>query len=168
MHIRDEHLHAGETKERMKRFFGKASDAPTPSGQPIVVAPPLTTDATEADDNDNTTLMDIDPPDPVLQPQETLADEFNMLTSSFSRQASNDGEDGDRVPSVISIKIANLFDLKNRGWIPAHERTASRSLNEELQLYELLLYELLDKDAPGEEDMNVEIDPALDSLLHHV
>ena len=160
MHIHDEHLRSGETKERMKRFFGKASNAPTPSGQPIVVAPPLTTDATEADDNDNATLMDIDP---VLQPQETLADEFNMLTSSFSRQASNDGEDGDRVPSVISIKIANLFDLKNRGWIPAHERTASRSLNEELQLYELL-----DKDAPGEEDMNVEIDPALDSLLHHV
>jgi hypothetical protein len=109
MHIHDEHLRTGETKQRMKCFFGKASTTPTPS-QPIVVAPPLTTNETEVDDDDDAMPMDIDL---VLQPQESLADEFNSLTSSFSRQASNDGDDGDRVSSIICIKIANLFDLKN-------------------------------------------------------
>jgi hypothetical protein len=39
----------------------------------------------------------------------------------------------------------------------------SQSLNEELELYELL-----DMDAAGEDDINIEIDPTLDSLLHHV
>ena len=44
-----------------------------------------------------------------------------------------------------------------------NERSASRSLDEELKLYELL-----DEDAPGVDDINIEIDPALNSLLHHV
>jgi len=164
MHIRDEHLRAGETKERMKRFFGKANaaPAPTPSAQPIVVAPPLTTNETEV--GDDATLMDIDP---ALQQQsqdnDNLANEFNLLTSSFSRQASGDADDADGITSIISIKIADLFNFTNRAWIPMHERSASRSLDEELELYELL-----DVDAPGDDDINVEIDPALDSLLHHV
>ena len=39
----------------------------------------------------------------------------------------------------------------------------SWSLNEELELYELL-----DTDAPGYNDVNIEIDPILDSVLHHL
>jgi len=86
-----------------------------------------------------------------------------MRCSSFSRQASGDADDADGITSIISIKIADLFNFTNRAWIPMHERSASRSLDEELELYELL-----DVDAPGDDDINVEIDPALDSLLHHV
>ena len=42
-----------------------------------------------------------------------------------------------------------------------HKRSASRSLDEELELYELL-----DMDAPREEDVDLEIDHTLDSVLH--
>jgi hypothetical protein len=56
-----------------------------------------------------------------------------------------------------------LFDFTKKSWIPLHELTASRSLDEELELYELL-----DLDAPGEEGINVEIDHTLESVLHHV
>jgi hypothetical protein len=59
------------------------------------------------------------------------------------------GMDVLHMPSVISIEIAKLFNFTNKSWIPSHERSASRSLDEELELYELL-----DLDAPlaGEED----------------
>ena len=59
------------------------------------------------------------------------------------------------MPSEISIKIGDLFNFTNTGWVAVHERSASRSLDEELELYELL-----DTDAPGHDDINVEIDPA--------
>jgi len=162
MHIRDEHLRAGETKKRMKRFFGRehtTASAQAHSQEPITLAPPLTTtDDAEADDF----AMDIDPVLP--QSEAGSANEFNILTSSFASQASRDDDDGDgQMPSVISIKIADLFDFTNRTWIGLHERSTSRSLDEELELYELL-----DADAPGDSDINVEIDPALDSVLHHV
>ena len=160
MHIRDEHLRAGETKKAMKRFFGKANAPPTPS-QPIIPTSPLVANETEVDDN--TVPMDLDI-DPALQPsQDSLSDEFNVLTSSFGRQASGDGDDDDGLPSSITTKIAELFDFTNQAWIALNERSASRSLDEELKLYELL-----DEDAPGADDINIEIDPALDSLLHHV
>lgn len=99
--------------------------------------------------------------DPALQSPDDVINEFNHLTGSFARQAGEDDDDGDgRMPSVIEIKIVKLFDFTKKSWIPSHERSASRSLDEELELYELL-----DLDAPG---VNVEIDHALDSVLHHV
>lgn len=170
MHIRDEHLRNGETKARMKRFFGQRSqDSQTsaPSVQPVSQQPstsaPPPPDETETD---NTTQMDIDPA--ILQSEsESLGgvdDEFNRITGSFGRQASGDDNDGiGEMPSVISIEIAELFNFANRAWISQQERTTSRSLDEELELYELL-----DLDAAGEEDFNIEIDHTLDSLLHHV
>jgi hypothetical protein len=50
MHIRNEHLCAGETKQCIKHFFGKPNNAPTPSTQPII-QPPLATNETEAGDD---------------------------------------------------------------------------------------------------------------------
>ena len=90
--------------------------------------------------------------------------EFNHITETFARQTGEDDDDGDgQMPSLISIEITKLFNFTNKSWIPSHECSASQSLDEELELYELL-----DFDAPGEEDINVEIDNALNSVLHHV
>lgn len=180
MHIRDEHVRDGETKRRMKRFFGtkvnpsQPETAPShgiptagvsqvfpipqlPSCSNFQVTPPPERDA-----------MEIDPSEPdseSLAPRpDDVINEFNNITGSFVEQVGGDNDDGDgRMPSDISVEIANLFDFTKKSWIPLHERTASRSLDEELELYELL-----DLDAPGEEDINIEIDHALDSILHHV
>jgi hypothetical protein len=104
---------------------------------------------------------------PSGSPDDDIINEFNNITGSFARQVGGD-DDGDsegqtRMPSHIRIEISKLFDFTKKSWIPSHERTASRSLYEELELYELL-----DLDAPGEEDINIEIDRTLDSILHHV
>ncbi|KAH9068124.1 hypothetical protein EDB83DRAFT_2518857 [Lactarius deliciosus] len=139
MHIRDEHLCNKETKEHMKRFFGKSSAPPESTAPPPPPPPP-----TEEMAMDNMTNID-----PELQ----------------ALQASRDDDDdgGEQMYSSegISIKIAQLFNFQNRNWIPANKRSASRRLDEELELYELF-----DLDAQGEEDMDIKIDHTLDSVLH--
>ena len=117
---------------------------------------------------DETEISDATDIDPMLQQLSsdgvTWADEFNYITASFGRQANSDNNDGDeKMPLFLSIKINELFDFTQRSWISPHERSASRSLNEELELYELL-----DLDAAGEEGVDVEINHTLDSILHHV
>ena len=178
MHIRDEHVRDGETKKRMKRFFGTKTN-PTQPGpettshattnivlQAILPQPPsIATLSPEVEGDDDLGGMEIDPA--LLVPSgspDDVINEFNLITGSFSRQVGGDEDDGEgRMPSDIMIKIADLFDFTKKFWISSHERTASRSLDEELELYELL-----DMDAPGEEDINIEIDHTLDSVLHHV
>ena len=115
---------------------------------------------------DDSDAIEIDPELRVQsQTSGDATNEFNNITELFARQTGEDDNDGDgRMPSTISIEISKLFNFTNKSWIPSHERSASRSLEEELEFYELL-----DLDAPGDsEDINVEIDHTLDSVLHHV
>ena len=164
MHIRDEHLRNGKVKDRMKRLFGRAQEPQTGTPWAHPVPRQLPTQTTLAT---NEPEMDIDDATPVeIDPeslsQDGVAGEFNQIIESFGRLARDDEDDGiEEMPSLISITIANLFNFGNRDWIPQHERTASRSLDEELELYELV-----DLDAQGEEDVDVEMDNSLQSVLH--
>jgi hypothetical protein len=164
MHIRDEHVRDGEIKQRMKRFFGATtapSAAPVSSSTVPHVPQQPTTSAPSTAETETDVAMEIDPELQNLQSPDDGTDEFNQITELFARQTRADEDDGDgQMPSVISIEIAKLFNFMNKSWIPSHERSASRSLDEELELYELL-----DLDAPGE-DINIEIDHTLDSILH--
>jgi hypothetical protein len=166
MHIRDEHVRDGEIKQRMKRFFGAKTSAPSAAPASTII-PRVPQQPSTSPASPSTAEMETDGAmeiDPELPSPGDASNEFNHITGSFARQTGEDDDDGDgQMPSVISIEIAKLFDFTNKSWIPSHERSASRSLDEELELYELL-----DLDAPGEEDINVEIDHALDSVLHHV
>ena len=162
MHIQDEHLHTGETKKHIKCLFGKASVVSLEqavSQQPIVPAPLLINET----ETDNTMVID-------LTLQQSLdgfaneSDQFNKLALSFGRQAAGDDNDGDgQMPLKISIKIVDLFNFMNTGWISVHKCSTSQSLDEELELYKLL-----DTDAPGHNNINVKIDAVLDSVLHNV
>lgn len=161
MHIRDEHVRDGETKKRMKRFFGTRTNPSQPETSNHGPSQPSTSTSLP-DDSDE---MEIDPALlSTSRDDSDVVNEFNRITGSFARQLGGDDDDGEgQMPSEITIEIAKLFDFTKKFWIPSHERTASRSLDEELELYELL-----DLDAPGEEDINIAIDHTLDSVLHHV
>ncbi|KAI9442952.1 ribonuclease H-like domain-containing protein [Lactarius indigo] len=154
MHIHDEHVRNGDTKQRLKRFYGTTSRASPSSGQlESLLTPPL------LDDEAGDIAMDIDPVLQQLLDGET--DDFNRITESFGRQSDYDNDDRDgQMPSTISITIVDLFNHAEKNWISLHERSASRSLNEELELYELL-----NSDPAGVEGVDVEIDHALDSIF---
>jgi len=103
--------------------------------------------------------------DPILQTlSDNIENDFSHITGSFVRLAEGDEDSDDgslQWPSEISIKISDLFDFSKTHWVSLHKRSASHSLDEELEFYELL-----DLDAPGEEDINLDMDQALDSVLH--
>jgi hypothetical protein len=105
--------------------------------------------------------MEIDPV--VVQASNTAGNDFARIVQGFAKLADADQDEEDAqtfscVPWQVSI--SKLFDFTKAHWVSKHERSASRSLNEELELYELL-----DLDAPGEEDVDLEIDPTLDSVF---
>jgi hypothetical protein len=54
-----------------------------------------------------------------------------------------------------------LFDFKKNRWVSLHEWSASHSLDKELEFYKLL-----NLDAPGDEDVSLDVDSTLDSMLH--
>ena len=90
------------------------------------------------------------------------ANEFGRIVESFTKLVEGDKDDADVASSFhISTEICQLFDFRRDHWVSLHERSATRSLDEELELYELL-----DLDATGEADDNLDIDHTLDSILH--
>jgi hypothetical protein len=172
MHIWDEHVCDGEIKQHMKRFFGAKTSAPSMAPASTSTVPqvppsqqPSTSVTSTAETEMDLGVMHVDQKLQSQSPDDSDAtNEFNHITGSFARQTGEDDDDGDvQMPSVISIEIMMLFNFTNKSWIPSHEHSTSQSLDEELELYKLP-----DLDAPGEEDINVEIDNALDSVLHHV
>lgn len=73
-------------------------------------------------------------------------------------------DDTDRDPvrqSPIGVTpIGNLFDFNRSHWANIHAGSAIRSFDEELKLYEML-----DLDAEGEDDVGVDVDDDTGNLL---
>jgi hypothetical protein len=130
-------------------IFPQSHDAPTTDTFMSVAQP----------DTDSI-MMDIDPV--VLQASNTAGNDFTSIVERFAKLADADEDEDAHMFSCIpwQVSISELFDFNKGHWVSTHERSASRSLNEELELYELL-----DLDAPGEEDVDLEIDPTLDSVF---
>lgn len=157
MHIRDEHR-AQNAKACLKRKFGREGPNPV-TEQPMTSATSFqaisdiaSVDAhTPADPDDNATT------------NHTVAADLREMAHSFTQMVSND-EDAEpvRFPSKISISIIELFDFTMSSWVERYERNAHRSLEDELEFYELI-----DLDAEGEEDDTnfSSIDETLDTIL---
>ncbi|KDQ23516.1 hypothetical protein PLEOSDRAFT_1049064, partial [Pleurotus ostreatus PC15] len=144
MHIRDEHLRGG-TKERLKRFFGERKTQDT--GPPL---PPLPQGPTPIP-------AQLHPP--IIPAIDGVADEFTEIATSFMLMLDDDDDDETlEFPSKISIKLSDLFDYRSTHWTEIHRRSASRTLDEELELYELV-----DLDADG--DVDIDIDDAVGDIL---
>ena len=56
-----------------------------------------------------------------------------------------------RPPAIEWIPIQNLFDFTKNHWVALYSRTALRSFDEELEAYEML-----DLDAQGDEEVDID------------
>ncbi|KAJ6572631.1 hypothetical protein B0H10DRAFT_2237462 [Mycena sp. CBHHK59/15] len=80
-----------------------------------------------------------DAPEPVnnfspLSPEPTA---LQAIAASFIQQLDDDNDDffpGNWCNSQLRIPLVSLFDFKKENWIKIHERSAHRSLDEELEL----------------------------------
>ena len=162
MHIRDEHLQK-ETKIRMKRMFiqrTESAGAATSSSQPLPIpdVPPIIASADDPQVPDRS----VAPQQHAPQPQ--LNDRFSDMAARHTQSALEDETDCEPVAtaSVIgrSVKLVELFNFTDSHWVRVYETAARRSFDEELELYELL-----DLDAEGEEEANIDVDDSTGELL---
>ncbi|KAG9310748.1 hypothetical protein JVU11DRAFT_9354 [Chiua virens] len=62
--------------------------------------------------------------------------------------------------TLPSITIQNLFDFSSSHWTEIYSGVARRSFDDELALYDLI-----DMDAPGDDDFETEIDGTTQEIL---
>lgn len=158
MHLRDEHLRLGTKKDVKRRAFGIWSDNARQVEEPA-----------SGDDNQVPTL-------PAVQSTQSTPTantrtntsrisstnrSLHAITGNLTALADAD-DDVSITPSngSISIKLTNLFKSDNPHWTAFQQRSAVGSLQDELEAYELL-----DLDAPGEDDLDFDIDPAIENIL---
>jgi len=156
MHIRDEHVQK-ETKKRMKRMFVTRSEAARTANKTQQPLPPPVNELSTSGDPDIDENFD-----PTARPQSN--DRFWDMAARHSLSAQEDETDREPVtnPNVIgrTVKLVELFNFTEPYWISQYERAARRTFDEELELYELL-----DLDAEGEEQVNIDVDDSTGEIL---
>ena len=65
--------------------------------------------------------------------------------------------------STTPVLLDDLFDFSRVDWVPQHQRTSRRSLDDELEVYSLL-----DVDLPGEEGNDIGIDDMAGEIITRV
>jgi hypothetical protein len=154
MHIRDEHIRR-DTKKRMKCLFTTRAQA-APSMVPTTTAPPSGPVMGQAAED----AGDVAPTDP----EPRTGGGFQELTQAHTQSAAED--ETDQAPVTIStiigspVPLQRLFDFTDPHWVVRYEKSARLSFDQELELYELL-----DLDGAGEEDVDVDLDDSTGDLM---
>ncbi|KAJ7726704.1 hypothetical protein DFH07DRAFT_931007, partial [Mycena maculata] len=163
MHIRDEHLHRDGSVRLRRRFEARRKDEQTTGLPPRPSAelprPPRT------DDEDNETQIPSAPPT-------TTKSAFRKFIEHCQELAVEDDLIADyndmelEVPLIHHhtfnpVLLSELFDYTNKHWVKHFETSRGMSLDQEMELYELL-----DFDAEGEaEDDTTDVDDITESIL---
>lgn len=157
MHIRDEHLRK-DTKTRLKRRFATRS---TSAAAPAAPEPPPAPDSRFSDD-ETESIAAGSPANPTEQPAPN--DRFRDMATRHINSVLEDETDQEsvRASSVIGrpLKLVELFNFGEAHWVRLYENAARRSFDEELAMYELL-----DLDAEGEEEADIDVDDSTGEIL---
>ena len=158
LHIRDEYAKNMNAKQRLKRHIVGASRS-TEIAQPDVqvsssATAPLarTAQSTEtADEAHDDAASSAGPAEGSLH---TIADRLIAMANE------EDNDENQTDTSSQKFTLANLFDFTVDYWLKSSEATGYRGLQDELELYELM-----DMDASGELDTDVDIDGMAEAVL---
>ncbi|KAJ8515209.1 hypothetical protein ONZ45_g7358 [Pleurotus djamor] len=143
MHIRDEHMRSSESKARMRqRFFGRKALESQPASAPPTLTPTATPPSNQSD---------------AETPSEHLSEDFGEVFQHAVDLVHDDEDEDGEIRGKWTLR--DLFNVDTDHWVTHIQRTASRSFEEELELYELL-----DMDAQGVED-DSQHDETLTSVL---
>ena len=160
--IRDEHVRDKTAKSRFKRRFEP------PKGPSAVAAPlatlPLTTLITP---NIHPSLPSSTQGAAVVDPIAPAPSGFQAIVQQEVSAVTIDDLDNDPLFSTQSgittyplLPISQLFDFSNDAWSTILTKHTQHDIEEELALYELL-----DLDAEGEDDVDVEFDETTEQVL---
>jgi hypothetical protein len=159
MHIRDGHLHDQTARSQLKRSF----EPPKPEGTDANVSDTIST-GTPLPNAGTSNANHVSNPEAAVTHQ--TASEFRFLVQQEVEAVTLDDLDNDPLfdaPGFTTYPltpISRLFDFSNKTWSAILSRHAQHSFDEELALYELL-----DLDAAGEDDADVDIDETTAQIL---
>jgi len=158
LHIRDEYAKNTNAKQRLKRHIAGAPRAAETTQPDIQVSSSATaplaqtsrsTEITEGEANDAASSAG-----PAEGSLRTIADQLIAM-------ANEDDDDEDQTAaSPQTFTLARLFDFTVDYWLKSSEATGYRGLQDELELYELM-----DMDASGELDTDVDVDGMAEAVL---
>ena len=184
MHVRDEHLAHTEMKNRLKRRFGTVDLSSTPQHGVPLPPPPSSArsgDVMQASQNpmslstpgphpappSSSTSNDLAEPTTENVPADDQSTQLlSTLIDRFIEQEALDHDESEmfiplaQINNQLPVQLEDLFDFTRSYWIRHHQRSGRRSLNEELEMYNLL-----DMDLPGEEGAEVAIDDTIGDIL---
>jgi hypothetical protein len=80
------------------------------------------------------------------------------LVSLVDEAADND-HDGSQSSKII-MRMIDLFDFSKDHWVKFQEASAVGSLEEELELYQLL-----DLDVPGDPELDLDLNDSIENIL---
>jgi len=183
MHIRDQQLQKG-AKDQIKRRFGEqkraeqsevatrtasgpiAAIAPTqpptfnPQLPPVSIMPSPLVDPSRHDTSSQPTSQSDESPD---QDHLLNASRLRALIDGHIAQGHEDDKDSAPVrgsSTLPRINIQALFNFSSSHWTEIYSGVAKRSFDDELALYDLI-----DMDAPGEEDFEFEVDGTTQEVI---
>ena len=143
LHLRDEYSQSGKTAERLRHKRKIIPDAPTTTNPiPSSSIPPAVATSSETGHQD----LDTSTPDPNIPSgdSESFAEIVDVLGQ---RSDADDEGDADFTSPFERESLVSLFNFQDNSWAEMAEKFSLRSLDEELELYELV-----DLDAEGEDD----------------
>lgn len=164
LHIRDEYKRNAAAQQRLRKHMAgvpptanSTATAATPSLDVLAAADtslstqPVANVQVEDTDRDDSVPSSAGPAEGSLQ---SIADNLMAMV--------DDDEDIEPIkfPSSLSIKLSDLFDFKVDYWINSSEVAGNRGLQDELEFYELI-----DLDASGEIDTDVDVDGMSEAVL---
>jgi hypothetical protein len=159
MHIRDENIR-NQTKTRLKREFATRT---SPSSTVDRSAAALSTETYPEPQHDDIAGGG-GHPDTEPSNQQPDINDFRAIVDQHSRSVDEDNCDNEPITASTTalqpIKIVELFDFTQSHWVTQYSKTPQRSFGEELELYELL-----DQDGEGGEDVNIDIDDTTADVL---
>lgn len=176
MHIHNEHIHNKSDAQLKWQFGARKNNSTTPANpSPTLVVlqpssnPPLAMPTSQEipsfDNHDK-----IDPPNSLINPPtpDSQSDaSFCSIVQEHGSRATEDDRNNEATPSdcdatIKSVRIDQLFDFSADHWVSVYSKSPLRSFDEELELYELL-----DLDAEGEDnnDIQVNVDESMEQIL---
>ena len=116
-------------------------------------------------ESDNDGPLTADSESTTVRNQWLAGTSFHTIVNTHIQLTSKDGVNTRPVTAPLTIKnripIQQLFDFHQSHWVNKYQKHLLRSFDEELALYELL-----DLDAQGEDDIDVDVYNTTGDILH--
>ena len=155
LHLRDEYSQSGKATERLWHKRKIIPDPPT-ANPSILVSQPTSSDMASSSessvDQENHALSS-------SHPEIGYLESFSAIVDDLGQQSDVDDEnDADFTSPFEKESLCSLFNFQDKSWVEMTEKISLRSLDEELELYELI-----ELDAEGEDDEQ-EFDSMMSSI----